>query len=190
MARQRVLPLDQPINMRSKGATHLKRQAWLQQKRGNDNAQLQQELQQLAESLKKGSQDTAENVFPSIGKWFRIERAAGRSGIPLNGGKGQRRTGRRRHRVANAYDEVFQKGDVRDADGDFPWSKYFGRGNHNLQGRSLPGNMDFQETERDATESQEEKFMDEIEARVAELQRRMEATSDRRRGLRAEKLRM
>ena len=30
------------------------------------------------------------------------------------------------------------------------------------------------------------KFMDEIEARVAELQRRMEATSDRRRGLRAE----
>lgn len=183
--RQQALPLDQPIRMRLKGSIPQEKKSWLQKK--EDNAKLIAELEKLAASLKKGSQDTPNDVFPSIGKMFRMQQRSISGGheLPMN-------ANRMPYGGVHSYKQAERGTDdnavFRREDFDYPWSKYFSRGK--LQPKSTSLSLSFLPEERDTGKVQEEQFMDEIEARVAELQKQLKEKKYERRSAKTDTLRM
>ena len=138
----------------------------LSQKRTRDNRKLVADLEQLAETLKKEEKNSPNDAFPSFAQWFRHQRSLS----SLRQEKDATSYNARLH--SDAMADVFRGAEASDLDTDFPWSKYFNRDSKSVE----------QMTKREATDSDEENFIDEIEKRVAKLQRQLDAKREMKEG--------
>jgi len=161
-----ALPLDQPFRL-SSSLRGKQRQVALSQKGIRDNRKLVDDLEQLADTLKKEEHDSPNDAFPSFAQWFRHQRSL--SSLR----KGKDATSYRHARLhSDAMADVFRGAEASDLGIDYPWSKYFNRESKSVE----------QMTKREATDSDEKNFIDEIEKRVAELQRQLDAKREMKEG--------
>ena len=167
--RQQALPLDQPMELNSNGDGYKEKKTW-SQKRTENNQKLAAEIEKLAATLKQTESDSSDDEFPSLPQWLWHHRG-------ISNSKQGEYVAPYEHPRSNhnEEDDVFRTGDKQDSEMNYPWSKYF----REIQGA---GHSSKHKGRRDYTESEaEEKFMNEIEARVAELQQQLGAKRHRSR---------
>ena len=150
--------MDQPLTLSSIGDDYEQKKAWFY-KRARDNPKLLAEMDKLAAALKQEQQDSSDDdAFPSFSQFFRHHRSFS------SPGQGKYAIGYENPRFnQNGANDVFRRGGVRELDANFPWSKYF-------MGSKSDDLSNYQMEKREARDIDEQRFIDEIEARVAELQ--------------------